>query len=264
MQHYDDIDFLVQQTLNPSAQFERTQEFEDFNQDVEDLSGTGILYRVSRAGSTFVIKGIVIEQASEELQDCFAHFENYPQLGIQEREELVELDFFPTHNLELAKTLLSRFKGKRFPVDEANLLNISDPGHTWWLKVNETSLEIYFALSCTDQLNQLQKIGPLADSAHVVKCFQKYSKVFQNYFGPLSVSNSRHKMELAFSNREQINELLHILRFGKISAGLSQTLKLDLQTASGLEKVNLMSCQHFIEDLALAREFWAQVECKLY
>jgi hypothetical protein len=278
MQIKDDIDFLVQETMNYNPA--QNDDYFDFvyRQETELevdpttlvarehlFKSSGIIFRVIKNNSMFMVKSVFVVDAKIELHKIKHDLSLYPKLNLSEQSHLEELDFYPVQSEEEAQNIIHLTSIKRFPLQEEYLLNISDPSLSWWGCVNDKKLEIYFSLSRTDEMNKLIKFGPIADIAVANMKFQKFGYLFSKLMGEVSFSVSKSKIELLpSSNNETYEQVCKIFTSGEFSQKLQNIfnyLYSKLNNQSDL--VGLRSLEWFLKELASVRRFWMEVEKKL-
>jgi hypothetical protein len=278
MQIKDDIDFLVHETMNHNPA--HNSDYFDFvyREESEDeidpnslfarehlFKASGIIFRVIKNNSMFMVKSIFVMDAKSEIQKIKQDLNLYPKLNLSEQLDLNELDFYPVHSEAEAQNIIQLTSIKRFPLQEEYLLNISDPSLSWWGSVSDKKLEIYFSLSRTDEMNKLIKFGPIADIAVANMKFQKFGYLFSKLMGDVSFSVSKSKVELLPSlENETFEQVCKIFTAGEFSQKLQNSFN-SLYTKFNVQSdtVGLRSLEWFLKELASVRRFWMEVEKKL-
>ena len=121
--------------------FELADESESKEPRESDLSAsTGVLYDIELGRGTFCLRG---EPCSGEKPD---------------RKSWKR--FFATSRLELAEVIVDQIFNRRFPLDEKELCNISDPGGSWWIWSEDRLIYIFLGGHYSDDKINL---GPLGD-----------------------------------------------------------------------------------------------------
>jgi len=278
MQIKDDIDFLVHETMNynPANNSDYFDFFyrEDSQVELDPTSlkarehlfkSSGIIFRVIKSSSMFMVKSIFVLDAKTEIQKIQEDLNLYPKLNLSEVSELDQLDFYPVHSEAEAQNIIQLTSIKRFPLQEEYLLNISDPSLSWWGSIDDKKLEIYFSMSRTDEMNKLIKIGPIADIAVANMKFQKFGYLFSQLLGEVSFSVSKSKVELVPSlENETFEQVCKIFSRGEFTQKLQNRFNyLYSRLTSQSDDVSLRSFEWFLKELASVRRFWMEVEKKL-
>lgn len=158
----DDIDFLVSETFNECESMTGRNPF--FEEEILPQA-PGLIYRVEKGSSTFVIRLLDTVNIAEMMEEIKVTPSKFTSLRLKTEDgELPKLNTFETPNLELAQTIRNQIQNKRFPIHEESLCNLSDPGFSWWLSHNAHSLSISFKNFRVDDQSKYVPIGPMGDS----------------------------------------------------------------------------------------------------
>lgn len=273
-----DLDALVQETFKTSLDikgmnpFYSEFQFEDENTNsVIDIPEQvpGILYNLEIKASTFVIRILPSPNLADDYQKILANPENYPALRlISDDEKNVEqkLSFFESDSLVMAKELKKELGNKRFPIFEEHILNVSDPGDSWWISSEKSEFKIFFKLSRTESMDKLLKLGPLGDTDHAIDMFNKLYGYFQMLF-PVADYSSAHG-QLAIRCERQYDPifkaLTEIFTIGDADHAFWEYLRdLEVKAAGKPYMESLKKANFFIMQIATMRRFWMQIQNKL-
>lgn len=184
---FDDISFLVQETLKEaekSSQKETGLFSQIFSKDKLPEEAPGFFYHLQQKVSTFVIRIYPSKNLREDYTNILKHPDLYPTLRLEESDNFEEsLKYFECDNYQIAENIKIQLGNKRFPLFEERVFNVSDPGDSWWVKLEESRVTIYFKLSATVEMDSLIKLGPLGDPQKAVDTFSKLYGYFKMQIG---------------------------------------------------------------------------------
>ena len=100
----------------------------------------GVFYRIDMGRGTFRLQG-----------ESRIHGDSEGNSG---------LNFFATSRLELAEVVVDQLFKRRFPLDMEEFCNISDPGESWWMTLEDSQITIFLGGHYSDEKIHL---GPMGD-----------------------------------------------------------------------------------------------------
>ncbi|MBD65010.1 MAG: hypothetical protein CME62_07370 [Halobacteriovoraceae bacterium] len=266
---FDDISFLVQETLKESQNPNRGRGFFSFqskNNNIPEES-CGVLYRIQKNAATFVIRIHVCDDLKETYQNIIKHPDLFPSLRFEAEDILEEeLKFFICDSLEFAESIKSKLANKRFPINEEDVFNISDPGDSWWLKQDNGQLNIYFKLSHTQEMQDLIKLGPLGDPEHSLEQFGKLYGYFKMLFPLQDYSSGFGQFSLTTEEKDHplFKQFSRLLSRGDVSADFWEYLRdIEKENSDKPYIKSLRSANYFLMELASTRRFWLEVQSQL-
>lgn len=264
---HDDIGFLVEETFSNASKtleqgFRFGDEFISPRAKSMPMDCAGLIYSIKKTTSLFVLRICACEDIDVEFEKILMQPEQYPDLRLSEVENIREnLHFFPCDSYELAQKLKKQFANKRFPLFEEFILNVSDPGDSWWLSTNENSFRINFKLSHTNEIQELTKLGPLGDSFNCARIFGELAGYFQMLFPVVdsSSTSSEFRINCSHSHHPLFNSFIELLETGETSFDFWESLRAvevkyqDSEFISSIKEAN-----QFIMELSQKRAFWIQ------
>lgn len=234
---FDDISELVNETFHQSNQFEQL----DFLKDK-----SGLIYRVDRSGQTFVIRILLSEDLAFNLKDLSDNPESYPSLRLinADAELLNQVHHFEC-DLTSAKQLKSLFGGKRFPIKEEDVLNVSDPGYSLWMKEDE-GIEIFFKLSQISDMNDLIKLGPIAEVEDLLPELDQNRDDLHKFFEIQELALSPSSFKIRAMKTPAFKDFIKFLKTGEIKSEFDELIQ---NSEMGV----------IFKRLANARKFWIEI-----
>lgn len=270
----DDIDALVQATFNSDIvtgqnPFDSVSAtiLNSYN-DSEELPGQcpGVFYNLEKKVSTFVIRVFKSSDLSEDYSKILNNPENYPSLRLLSddgREVREKLKFFECDMEELAEEIRSELSNKRFPIYEENIFNVSDPGDSWWVKVDKSELKVFFKLSRTECMDELIKLGPLGDTNLAMDKFKKLYGYFRMLF-PISDYASAHgQLTIKCENNHDpiFKDFVKIFTEGDSGFDFWEYLrKLEMNSLDKPFIDSLRQANFFLMQIANMRRFWIEIQ----
>ncbi|MBF0206863.1 MAG: hypothetical protein HQK53_08215 [Oligoflexia bacterium] len=172
----DQLDFLVQQTMEMSQAFDGMNPFAaagpyvetaipenikgELNQRLNEgqivyPESSGIIFYLKQNSSTFTVRAKAVTNISKAffaIHNFFSHIgDDHVSKNAEELKVCKDfldnysfLDYFSTDYLELAEVIVEQISNRRFIINEEQICNVSDPGPHWWLKLTRNSLKIFF------------------------------------------------------------------------------------------------------------------------
>ena len=269
---FDDISFLVQETLNDAESAHQTKKFMPsfFSREESNLPDEvpGFLYHLQKKGSTFVIRIHPSQNLKTDYLNVSKHPGLFPGLRLNEVEGdiLEHLDFFECDRFQLAKTIKSNLGNKRFPMFEERVFNISDPGDSWWLKVEANKMSILFKLSHTEDLSKLTKIGPLGDPQKSMELLDQLYGYFKMIFpvDSYSCGHGQWSVSCAEETNSNFSHLISLFKDGETSHEFWEYLRqLEFDSTDRPYLDSLQKANYFLMELSCIRDFWKLIETKL-
>jgi hypothetical protein len=152
-------------------------------EEERSLSGPGVVYKLEKGISTFCLRGMATSDMEWEAD---AIERKDPQilkkLRIDPSDTNEAIGFFPTYDLAFAETVVDQLINRRFPKQEAIVCNLSDPGFSWWLSCDDSSIEVYFQSHGIERDENLIQLGPLGDPFIAYQFFKKSFSFFKSQF----------------------------------------------------------------------------------
>jgi|GEM_PF-6036833 len=229
------------------------------------LHGPGVLYYIDRQGRTFTVKGISSGNLPDSYKDLLAKNDNLLSalrlLGDEQVEaKIAQVKVFPTPSNAAAEIIADQVFNRRFPLEEENFLNVSDPGaNLWLLEASEGSNPDQFCLAfkktfripnCEGQA-RVTALGPLIDPQVAFRRFRDLAEAW-DMASPLDLIVDERAVVLHAHNFEE-RQLIEGLR-QLFLEGTSLEIK-DWVTG-GLKGHTL---QLFLQEVALTRRLWLSV-----
>lgn len=265
---FDDISFLVQETLKDAESAHKNKSFipSFFSKEEENLPEEvpGFLYHLQKKASTFVVRIHPSENLRADYQNVLKHPDLFPALRLNETEEGPKevLEYFECDRFELAKTIKMTLGNKRFPLFEEHVFNISDPGDSWWLKIEENRLSILFKLSHTEDLSKLIKIGPLGDPQRTMEILNQLYGYFKMIFpvGDYACGHGQWSVSCTEEENANFHYLKSLFINGETSHDFWEFLRrLEFDSADKPYLESLQKANYFLMELSCIREFWKQL-----
>lgn len=271
-----DLDALVKETFNTSLDMKGMDPFSNDFKFVDDSSELdlpemvpGILYNLEIKASTFVIRILPSSNLADDYQKILLNPESYPTLRLLDDEEKSvkqKLCFFESDSFVLARELKKELGNKRFPIFEEHVLNVSDPGDSWWISSERSEIKIFFKLSRTESMESLVKLGPLGDTEHAVDMFNKLYGYFQMLF-PVSDYSSAHGQLAIRCEREHdpiFKAFTDIFVKGDADHEFWEYLRdLEVKAQGKPYMESLQKANFFMMQIATMRRFWMQIQERL-
>jgi hypothetical protein len=126
------------------------------------IEGPGLLYFLDRGEKTFCIRGLCwedLKELSEKISEGKFKLENLC-LYDSEKHDLL---FYPTKTMDLANLVFQHAFNHRFPMKADLIFNISDPGFTWWMEMEDDGFQIFMRYPEKEKNEKMSNLGPLGD-----------------------------------------------------------------------------------------------------
>ena len=144
--------------------------------------------------------------------------------------------------------------------------NISDPGDSWWLKIEKNSLSVLFKLSHTENVAGLIKLGPLGAPEKSQEILDQLYGYFKMMFPIEDYSSAHYKWTISCAEEDNLN--FNFLRELFVSGEphydfweFLRNLEYNSQDKPFLD--SLQKANYFLMELAAIRNFWKVIEEKL-
>jgi hypothetical protein len=250
-----DIDSLVAETLELSR---------GHSSVIMPDQVPGVIYNIEQNTSTFVLRILATNNLSLTYQDILKNPDRYANLRIEDDPSVIR--FFECDSEVLAHNLKKELGNKRFPLYEENIFNVSDPGDSWWMSLEDSKLKIFFKLARTESLHRLIKLGPLGDVLDATEMFNKLQGYFQLLF-PLSQYAGAHGqliIEPQNVNHLMYQALVKIFKEGEIDSEFWELmLSLERKAPNALVLESVQKANLFILQIANIRRFWVEISSRL-
>lgn len=269
----DDIEQLVHLTLNSENLNARDLYQQDiiqnhftydFEAQIMPPKGPGVFFKLQKSLGTFVIRSIAVNDLEKYYASIIKYPENFPSLRLAQGELPIEkeLKFFQTDTLAIAQILQSTVSNKRFPLEEENIFNISDPGFSWWLKKEDDHIEVFFKLAYTHDMDSLIKIGPLGEADSGKKVFEKLYRYFCALFPVSEFSSTQNSFIIGTSqkNSKLFNCFINMFETGEVDTYFWQQLKQLEESSQGKSLDLVRIANEYMLELSNVRKFWVQID----
>lgn len=224
----------------------------------------GIIYKIDNAISTFCVRGysaLNIKQAFAELGDMDSAkrivLKLEPQVGLD------TVQFFETKSFELAESIREQVINRRFPHQEDSLCNLSDPGFSWWMNIDQSNsslgeqgrFEIFFRSHGINRAEKYIQLGPIGDGSIAALRMNQARTLLRSSF-PISEFSCDDKSFTVASSKP---DHLSFISFKNIFLeGVNQT-ELENFPDNGVGRTLF----YYFHELAIVRKFWIEVKTKL-
>lgn len=268
---FDDISFLVQETFKDAQKAKNKNFLSQFFSHETDYSldeVPGFFYHLQKKVNTFVVRIYPSENLKQDYRNILKHPDMYPTLRLNEGEGSNEekLSYFECDRFQIAKNIKEHLGNKRFPIYEERVLNVSDPGDSWWLKSSENRMTILFKLSHTEDTDRLIKLGPLGDAQKSMELFKQLYGYFKLIFPLEDYSSGYDKMSMscAGSGNVHFENLRQLLIQGETNHDFWEYLRqLEYQNQDKPFIESLQKANYFLMELGFIRHFWRTIQEKL-
>lgn len=259
MEMKDDIDFLVSETFNECENLAGRKGF-SFEEELPETCG--LIYRVEKGSSTFVVRLMETKNLAEMMKLAKQTPEQYSALRLKKDEvgELPVLKYFETPSIELAQTIRDHVQNKRFPIHEESLCNLSDPGFSWWLSHEAHSLSISFKNFRVGEQGKYLPIGPLGDSKLTSMKLNQCQSLLRELFpvGHFFCNENLFGIETSTLGLENFDKFKRVFISG---FALDDLFADQLRNEKFCEKYK--SSLTYLRELAHIRRFWKVVESEV-
>jgi hypothetical protein len=216
----------------------------------------GIIYKIDSGSSTFCVRGFSttnIREAFKEISDT----SNSKRiiLKIDRESNVEEVNFFATKSFELAEAVREQIVNRRFPHQEDAVCNISDPGYSWWMNVENSGFEIFFRSHGINRADKYIQLGPIGDGGVAALRMNQARTLLRSSF-PISEFSCDDKSFTVASTKP---EHLSFISFKNIFLeGINHT-ELENFPDNSVGR----TLYYYFHELAIVRKFWIEVKTKL-
>ncbi len=225
---------------------------------------SGIVYKIDNASSTFCVRGFSttnIRQSFKELEEL--NSSKRIILKLDKEFSLDSVEFFETKSYELAEAVREQIINRRFPHQEDSVCNISDPGFSWWMNIDQDSreanaggrFEIFFRSHGINRAEKYIQLGPIGDGGVAALRMNQARTLLRSSF-PISEFSCDDKSFTVASSKP---EHLSFISFKNIFLeGVNQT-ELENFPDNSVGR----TLYYYFHELAIVRKFWIEVKSKL-
>lgn len=225
---------------------------------------SGIIYKIDSNNSTFCVRGFPVSN----IRETFIELENKEST----KRSLLKLDrdsilscvsYFETPSFELAEALREQIINRRFPHEEDVVCNISDPGFSWWMNVDNQNeeghllgkFEIFFRSHGINRAEKYIQLGPIGDGAVAALRLNQARTLLRSSF-PISEFSCDEKSFIVSSAKP---EHLGFISFRNIFLLGENHTTLENFPDNSLGR----TLYYYFHELAIVRKFWIEVKSKL-
>jgi hypothetical protein len=255
---------MNEDTLNEDYYFDLADEFaEDVTPSIALYpESPGVIYKIDRSGSTFCVRGYSTKSIYESMLELNS--------GVKEKRAILKLDdlddissrvcYFPTATIELAQVVKEQIINRRFPLVEDSVCNISDPGFSWWMNIEDDEegngkFQIFFRSHGIFRTEKYIQLGPIGDGSVAALRLNQARSLFNGSF-PISEFSCDDK---CFTVATSKPDHLSFVSFIKIFlTGENYT---DIENFP--DNNTGRSLFYYFHELAVVRKFWIEVKTKL-
>jgi hypothetical protein len=244
----DDISFLVDETFKNFMEESPVQEI---------YEGAGLIYKIEKTSLMFVVRAMAFKNIKAALLNLENNIDFYPELRL---EEISQAMVFKTDDLSLAQIAAQSIANRRFPFFEEHFLNISDPSMSWWMGTSEDKIDISFRMINTNHLDDLIKLGPLADSELALNTFKRLKNYFQLYFSVEEFACSDSSVCIKSQSSDKFFQMIRNLFItGEPSIDLINQMKLIENHFENEKKEFIQFANFYLLEIATTRRFWLEI-----
>lgn len=272
----DEISMLVAETFSNlrnyavESQTNFVFDFEDEEDESFPDEVPGFFYHLQVQSSTFVIRILESDDLQRDYKKILKYPEDYPTLRLLEDSDSDtvknRLRYFYCDTIDIARAVRNYLSNRRYPIYEEHVFNVSDPSDSWWIKVTDDSLTVYFKLSKTEQIDQLIKVGPLGDKQLANNRLGQFYGYFNQMFPVDDFSCNHASFFISTADRNNPNFQDFVKLFTKGSANhdfwvyLSQ---LEFKAKSDQVRKSIRVANYYLMELSVIRRFWKQIQKQL-
>lgn len=219
----------------------------------------GLIYKIDNGASTFCIRGFPVSNISEAFSELSEPFSlKRSLLKLSADHSLESVSFFETRNFELAEVLKEQIINRRFPHQEDALCNLSDPGFSWWMNLEQESadrFEIFFRSHGINRADKYIQLGPIGDAAMAATRMNQARSLLHTSF-PISEFSCDDK---SFAVASLKPDHLSFNSFKNIFLEGVNNTEIENFPDSDLGR----TLYYYFHELAVVRKFWIEVKTKL-
>jgi hypothetical protein len=266
----DDISKLVDETFchadtNSFHPFLFDEEIEVSKLEDVPSETSGVFYHIQKSLGTFVVRMVPCEDLSVTYKQILASPDEFPKLRLLDEDgntDFTVLKYFETDNIELAHSLCKEMSHNRYPLYEEDVINISDPGYSWWLELKKNQIKIYFKLSRTADLDKMYKLGPLGDPKLSLKRFSLLNGYFKALFPVASYAGAHGALDIVVEYENHLFKYFkNLLLTGNVDFEFWQELReYEIHAKDSPYVQSIVKANYFIMELANMRRFWQTIQ----
>ena len=144
-------------------------------------SGPGLFYFLDRGERTFCVRGVLTEESGQTLKQIENGDFNFEKFGNFDPSKN-KLEFYPTKSIALAEVVQNQICNQRFPLNEDIIFNLSDPGFSWWMSIQDDGFQIFMRHPGPDMMENIINLGPLGDPKKAKRIFNEIIFKLVNLF----------------------------------------------------------------------------------
>jgi hypothetical protein len=219
----------------------------------------GIIYKIDNGSSTFCVRGF----STSNIREAFKELKNLESakriiLKLDPTSNCDSVEFFETKSLELAEAVREQIINRRFPHLEDSLCNLSDPGFSWWMNIDQNcsdKFEIFFKSHGVNRADDYIQLGPIGDGSVAALRMNQARSLLRSSF-PISEFSCDDKSFTVASSKP---DHLSFISFKNIFLeGVNHT-ELENFPDNGVGR----TLYYYFHELAIVRKFWIEVKTKL-
>lgn len=255
---YDLAESLISEEVPTAVEpelFTRTRELPE---------SPGVIYKIDNALGTFCVRGYStqnIKRSFEELSSSDSTKRII--LKLESKSNLDDIEFFSTKSFELAEAIREQVINRRFPHQEDSLCNLSDPGFSWWMNVNDFTnnsaeqgrFEIFFRSHGINRAEKYIQLGPIGDGSIAALRMNQARTLLRSSF-PISEFSCDDK---SFTVASLKPDHLSFISFKNIFLKGENHTELENFPDNGIGRTLF----YYFHELAIVRKFWIEVKSKL-
>lgn len=273
----DEIEKLVAETFSNLQNFSSaaTSNFDfDFSDEGDEFElpqeVPGFFYHLQIQNSTFVVRILESDNLLRDYHQILQYPEDYPSLRLLDEEDgkaiVQKLKYFECDCLEIALAVKSHLSNRRYPKFEEHIYNVSDPIDSWWIKEAKNKITVYFKLSRTEQIEKLQKVGPLGDKELAVARLGQFYGYFNLLFPVEDFSCNPSSFSISTYDPENQNfkDLINIFTMGEVHHDFWLLLgNLELNAKREQVRQSIRIANYYMMELSVIRKFWREIQAQL-
>ena len=216
-------------------------------------AGPGLLFKIEKGTQTYCIRGFSTECIEQSLLDVESgEVTSRAKLKFNGEEDFDHLNFFEMATVDLAARVQSNLFNRRFPINEALVCNLSDPGFSWWLNDSEDGFEVFFQTYQILGKDQFQRIGPIGDHYRATDIFRAGESALRKFFPINEFSCDDKSLKIVPCDPENIKyqQFLDLLYRG------DDSLLAEFFPVNDSEE----QLYNYLQELSTMRMFWINVE----
>lgn len=209
-------------------------------------SETGVLFFINKGKGTFKIEFL----ACENMLESYFNFKDSLNEKFNSKKDEIDISIqsFSCKSMETAEIIVTTLSKRRFPLEEEQMANISDPGFSWWFKFKDQKLDLSFSLQQNSSASWMN-LGLLADDILANKII---SNIDWDLLGA-SFMTLKNGFSISFTdNIEVFSNLKSMFLYG------DESILKDLKPS-----FKVKSDQFFLKEIIELRKFWIRVHMLL-